>query len=109
VGHVPEVLTGETYTVGPRISFRKIARLPKAVPFVQVLFGGSHFSQSTGGITGGGNQFAFALGGGGDFGLGSSQNFALRLEGDYFGIRSSGSTTPSIRLSAGIAYRFGNK
>jgi hypothetical protein len=26
-----------------------------------------------------------------------------------FGIRSSGSTTPSVRLSAGIAYRVGNK
>jgi hypothetical protein len=105
-GHVPETLTGETYTFGPRFSYRK---LPRVVPFAQALFGGSHFSESTGGITGGGTQFTFAIGGGGDVGLGGSQRFALRLEGDYFGIRSSGATTPAMRLSAGIAYRFGTK
>jgi len=92
--------------VGPRFTYR---RLPRNVPFVQALFGGSHFSTSTGGITGGGNQFAFALGGGTDIGLGSSQKFALRLEGEYVGIRSSGATTPAMRLSAGIVYRFGGK
>jgi hypothetical protein len=105
-GHIPETLTGETYTFGPRFSYRKLARV---VPFAQALFGGSHFSESTGGITGGGTQFAFALGGGGDVGLGGSRKFALRFEGDYFGIRSSGTTTPAARLSAGIVYRIGNK
>jgi hypothetical protein len=106
VGHVPGTFSGETYTFGPRFSYRKLDRV---VPFAQALFGGSHFSQSTGGITGGGTQFAFALGGGADIGLGSSQKFALRLEGDYFGIRSSGSTTPCSRLGIGIVYRIGNK
>jgi len=106
VGHIPETLTGETYTFGPRFSYRKLARV---VPFAQALFGGSHFSQYSGGITGGGTQFTFALGGGGDVGFGGSRKFALRLEGDYFGIRSSGATTPAMRLAAGIAYRFGNK
>jgi hypothetical protein len=105
-GHIPETLTGESYTFGPRFSYRKLASV---VPFAQALFGGSHFSESSGGITGGGTQFTFALGGGGDVGLGASRRFALRLEGDYFGIRSSGSTTPAMRLSAGIAYRIGNK
>lgn len=105
-GYPSESLTGETYMVGPRFSYRKLDRL---VPFAQALFGGSHFSASSGGITGGGNQFAFCLGGGGDIGLGSSRKLALRLEGDYFGIRSSGSTTPAARLSAGIVYRIGNK
>jgi len=105
-GHVPETLTGETYTFGPRFSYRKLDRV---VPFAQVLFGGSHFSESTGGITGGGTQFAFAVGGGGDIAVSGSRKFALRLEGDYFGIRSSGSTTPSARLSVGIVYRIGNK
>jgi len=103
-GHVPEGITGETYTFGPRFSYRKLDRL---VPFGQALFGGSHFSQSTGGITGGGTEFTFALGGGGDIGLGSSRKFALRLEGDYVGIRSSGSITPSTRLGAGLVYRIG--
>ena len=106
VGHVPQILTGETYTFGPRVSYRKLDNI---VPFAEALFGGSHFSESTGGITGGGTQFTFALGGGADIGLGSSRKFALRLEGDYFGIRSSGSTTPCSRLSAGIVYRIGKK
>jgi hypothetical protein len=106
LGHIPQALTGETYTFGPRFSYRKLDRV---VPFAQALFGGSHFSESTGGITGGGTQFTFAVGGGADIGLGSSRKFALRLGGDYFGIRSSGSTTPSVRPSVGIAYRIGGK
>ena len=106
VGHIPQSFTGEAYTFGPRFSYRKLDRV---VPFAQALFGGSHFSTSTGGITGGGNEFAFALGGGADIGLGSSRKFAVRLEGDYFGIRSSGSTTPALRLSAGIVYRMGKR
>lgn len=105
-GYPSKSLTGETFTAGPRFSYRKLGRV---VPFAQALFGGSHFSTSSGGITGGGSQFAFALGGGADLGLGSSRKFALRLEGDYFGLRSSGSTTSAARLSAGIVYRIGNK
>ena len=105
-GHVPEAFTGETYMVGPRFTYRK---LPRTAPFFQALFGGSHFSESTSGITGGGNQFAFLLGGGGDVVLNSSRNLALRLEGDYVGIRSSGTTTPAMRLGVGIVYRFGGK
>ena len=103
-GHVPEAFTGETYMVGPRFSYRK---LPRTVPFFQALSGGSHFSESTSGITGGGNQFTLLLGGGGDVVLNSSRNLALRLEGDYVGIRSSSSTTPAMRLGVGIVYRFG--
>src|SRR5580704_8806954 len=106
LGHIPQSFTGETYMAGPRFSYRKLNVL---VPFAQALFGGSHFSASSGGITGGGNEFAFGLGGGADLGLGSSRKFGLRLEGDYFGIRSSGSTTSSARLSAGIVYRIGNR
>jgi outer membrane immunogenic protein len=106
VGHVPETITGETYLFGPRFSYRKLDRI---VPFAQALFGGSHFSESTGGITGGGSQFTFALGGGADIGLGSSQKFALRPQLEYVGIRSSGSTTPGVRLSIGIVYRIGKK
>jgi len=105
-GHVPQLITGETYTFGPRFSYRKLDRL---VPFGQALFGGSHFSTSTGGITGGGSQFTFALGGGADYLLGSSRKFALRLEGDYFGIRSAATTTPSVRLGIGLTYRIGQR
>ena len=63
---------------GPRFSYRKLNGL---VPFAQALFGGSHFSASSGGITGGGNEFAFGLGGGADLGLGSSRKFGLRPGG----------------------------
>ncbi|HXZ33873.1 MAG TPA: hypothetical protein VEH30_16470 [Terriglobales bacterium] len=110
-GHVPEALTGETYMAGPRFSYRKFGRL---VPFAedlffQGLFGGSHFSESTGGITGGGSQFTFALGGGADIGLGSARKFALRPQLEYVGIRSGGSITPAVRLSAGIVYRIGER
>lgn len=110
-GHVPEALTGETYMVGPRFSYRKFDRL---IPFAQDLFfqglfGGSHFSESTGGITGGGSKFTFALGGGGDIGLGSAQKFALRPQLEYVGIRSAGTTTPAVRLSMGIVYRIGQR
>jgi len=108
-GHVPENLTGETYLVGPRFTYRKFE---KFVPFAQdlffqSLFGGSHFSRSTGGITGGGSQFTFAFGGGADVGLGRTQRFALRPKLEYVGIRSGDSTTPSVRLSIGIVYRIG--
>ncbi|HXZ40165.1 MAG TPA: outer membrane beta-barrel protein [Terriglobales bacterium] len=110
-GHVPEAFTGETYMAGPRFTYHKFDRLiPFAQDlFVQGLFGGSHFSQSTGGITGGGTQFAFALGGGVDMGLGSAQKFALRPQLEYVGIRSAGATTPSVRLSIGIVYRIGQR
>jgi hypothetical protein len=102
--HVPESITGETYLFGPRVSLR---RQPWMTPFVQALFGGSHFSEYTGGITGVGQQFAFLVGGGGDLSFTRQSRFAIRLEGDFVGIRSSGSTTPAARLSVGIVYRIG--
>jgi len=105
-GYPSESLTGETYTFGPRFTYRNLDRI---VPFAQALFGGSHFSASSGGITGGGTEFTFSLGGGSDIALRGSQRLALRLEGDYFGIRSSGSTTPAVRLSAGIVYHLGDR
>jgi hypothetical protein len=110
-GHVPEAFTGETYMAGPRFTYHKFDRfVPFAQDlFVQALFGGSHFSESTGGITGGGSQFTFALGGGVDIGLGSTQKFALRPQLEYVGIRSGGSTTPSARLSIGVVYRIGQR
>lgn len=110
-GHVPETLTGETYMGGPRLAYRKLDRF---APFAQdlffhALFGGSHFSESTGGITGGGSQFTFALGGGVDIGLGNTRQLAVRPQLEYVGIRSAGSTTPAVRLSVGIVYRIGHR
>lgn len=96
---------------GPRFTYRRFGRF---VPFAQDLFfqglfGGSHFSESTGGITGGGSQFTFALGGGLGIGLGSARKFALRPQLEYVGIRSAGSITPAVRLSVGISYGIGRR
>lgn len=99
-------LTGETYTFGPRFSYRKAGRI---VPFAQVLVGGSHFSAATSGISGSGSEFAFSIGGGLDFALDKAQKFALRPQADYFGIHDFGSTTSVARLSVGIVYRIGKR
>jgi hypothetical protein len=106
-GHVGPSITGETYTFGPRLSFRKPGG--RFVPFAQALFGGSHFSMDTSGISGEGTESAFGLGGGGDIVLGSSGKFALRGQVEYFGLSANSSTTNSVRLSGGIVYRIGRK
>jgi hypothetical protein len=54
-------LTAETYTFGPRFSYRKWGRL---VPFAQVLVGGLHASAVTTGFTNASNAFAFGAGAG---------------------------------------------
>jgi len=105
-GNVGPTLTGDTFTLGPRFTYRRFEHIE---PFAQALIGGSHFNISTGGITGGGFPFAWGLGAGLDIPLGSARKFALRLADDDFGTRSGGATTISNRLSAGIAFRFGQK
>lgn len=100
-------LTGETYTFGPRLSYRKSDRV---VPFAQALFGGSHFSASFSGISGSaGNHFAFGFGGGADVALGRSGKVALRPQVEYFGLPLNGSVISNVRLSVGIVYRIGKK
>jgi len=105
-GHIPQSFTGELYSFGPRFYLRKPGS--RFVPFGQALFGGSHFSMSPPGISGGGTQFAFGLGGGGDITLKHNGRFALRGQAEYFGIRTNGDTTPCTRLSVGIVYRLGS-
>ena len=106
-GHIPQSFSGELYTFGPRFYLRKPGS--RFVPFGQVLFGGSHFSTSTGGISGGGTQFAFGLGGGGDLTIHRGGRFAVRGQVEYFGVRANGGTTPCSRLSAGLVYRLGKR
>jgi len=105
-GYPSQSVTGETFTAGPRFTYRRIHWLQ---PFAEGLIGGSHFSANSGGITGGGAKFAFAGGLGVDAALGHQKRFAVRLQRDYFGVRSAGSNTICDRLSAGIAYRIGAK
>lgn len=105
-GYPSQSLTGETFMVGPRLTYRRVGWLQ---PFAEGLIGGSHFSTNSGGITGGGAEFAFAGGVGADIALGHQKRFAMRLQRDYFGVRSAGSNTICDRLSAGIVYRIGAK
>ena len=105
-GYPSQSLTGETFTFGPRFTYR---RFPRLEPFAEGLIGGSHFNANSGGITGGGAEFAFALGAGLDIALGHRKKFAVRLQRDYFWVRSGGAFTICDRLSAGLAFRFGEK
>jgi hypothetical protein len=105
-------LTALTYTAGPRFSYRHW----KAVtPFGQVLLGGAHVvstSQAT--YNGPSNAFALGIGGGADFGLGSSGRFALRPQVEYFGFGlpsdfGFGNATGTVRVSVGLVYRIARK
>lgn len=99
-------LMAETYTFGPRFSYRHWDRL---VPFGQVLVGGLHSSVATTAFTGRSNAFAFGAGGGADFVLDRAERFAVRPQLEYLGFRANGSTVGNFRLSIGIAFRIGKK
>ena len=105
-GYPSESLTGETFTAGPRFTYR---RFPRLEPFAEGLIGGSHFNLNSGGVTGGGAEFAMAAGAGLDIALGHRKKFAIRLQRDYFWVRSGGEFTIDDRLSAGLAFRFGQR
>ncbi len=105
-GYPSESLTGETFTAGPRFTYRRFSRLQ---PFAEGLFGGSHFNLDSGGVTGGGAEPALAAGAGLDILLGQQKRFGLRLQRDYFWIHSGGEFTVNDRLSAGIVFRIGQK
>lgn len=98
----------ESYLFGPRFSVR---HSDKFTPFVQALFGGAHQNSITvGGVTvPGSSNFAFSFGGGTDIGIAKSGMIALRPQFDYIGVRNSGSTTSTERVSVGIVFNFGSK
>ena len=97
-------LTVETYTAGPRFSYRKKGRF---VPFAQALLGGSHASMVSG-FTGL-NSFVFGGGAGADIGLGRAGRFAVRPQLEYLGFRASGITTNSTRFTLGLVFHFRGK
>jgi outer membrane immunogenic protein len=98
-------LTTESYTFGPRITYRKSDRF---MPFGEALFGASHASASAGGVSASSNPFTYAMGGGVEIPLGS-HSWALRPEADYVGLRANGATTNCVRISMGIVYHIGQK
>lgn len=97
-------LTTENYMFGPRVSYRYLNRL---TPFGQILLGGNHASASASGFTGATDAFAVSAGGGADVGLDQKGRFALRPQIEYLGLRANQSMTNAVRISIGLAFRFG--
>ena len=89
-----------TFLAGPRFSVRPRSRL---TPYVETLFGGTHFTPS--GFPGT-NGFTALAGGGVE--LGMSPSWALRPQLDYLAIRTGGSTLNTARISVGLAYHIGS-
>ena len=101
-------ITFESYTFGPRFSFRQN---DKFVPFVQALFGGAHENSITvGGVTvPSANAFAFSFGGGTDIAIAKDGKIALRPQFDYVGLRNNGATTNTERVTVSIVFNLGQK
>lgn len=99
-------LTTETYTIGPRFSYRAFDRF---VPFAQILIGGQHASAVTTGFTDASHAFALGAGAGVDIGLDRGGRFAVRPQMEYFGFRAKSTTTTTARLSIGIVFRIGKR
>ena len=101
-------LTFESYTFGPRFSFRGNDRF---VPFVQAVFGGAHENAITvsGITTPGSNAFAFSFGGGTDIPIAKDDKIALRPQFDYVGLRNDGSTTNTERVTISVVFNIGGK
>jgi len=89
-----------TFLAGPRFSVRPRSRF---TPYVETLFGDTHFTTS--GFPGT-NGFTALAGGGVE--LGMSRSVALRPQLDYLAIRTGGSTLNTARISVGLAYHIGN-
>ena len=90
-----------TFLAGPRFSVRSRSRF---TPYVETLFGDTHFARS--GFPGT-NGFTALAGGGVE--LGMSRSVALRPQLDYLAIRTGGSTLNTARISVGLAFRVGSQ
>jgi hypothetical protein len=91
-----------TFMAGPRVATRAMSR---AMPFAQVLLGGSHISggvQFDGALTTG---FAYQPGAGVDLYL--TPALGLRLQGDYRVVRTEGNNGGASRFIVGVVWRQG--
>lgn len=90
------------YLLGPRISFRKSARI---TPFFQTLFGGDRTSNMHLGVN---NAFAVTFGGGADITV--HPKIAIRVvQAEYLITRSLEDTRNNFRYTAGIVFKIGNR
>jgi opacity protein-like surface antigen len=97
----PDGVSLNTYTFmfGPRLIMRNPS---KVTPFVQFLAGAGHLTAGDGG--GSTTNFAYSVGGGVDIGV--LPHLAVRPQLDYVGLRNSGNTTNSTRVSVSAVVRF---
>jgi len=93
-----------SYLGGPRIASHAASAI---TPFAQVLFGGTHMS--------GGTEFDGALNTGFTYQPGAgidvhvAPRIAIRVEGDYRVIRTTGHNNKESRVLAGAVYAFGTQ
>jgi opacity protein-like surface antigen len=99
-----------TYMFGPRIAVRNKGN-DKVTPYFHALFGGAHVSASAFGIGGSDNAFALAVGGGVDARV--TKNVAVRVvQADYMLTKFTDGVNDrqnSVRISAGIVFRWGGQ
>jgi Histidine kinase-, DNA gyrase B-, and HSP90-like ATPase len=100
-GHPGVSLTTDTYTAGPRFSYR---HWDGVVPFGQILIGGVYASAITTGFTGVSNAFAIGAGGGADIKLDGRGRFALRPQMEYFCFRGNGTNSNKRQALTGTSY-----
>jgi opacity protein-like surface antigen len=99
-----------TYLFGPRYSFRKFSRV---TPYAHVLLGAGRLNASANGLDAGENSFAMAAGGGVD--LRFRSHIAIRvIQAEYLmtrfaGVSGASATQNDLRISAGLALRFGSR
>lgn len=75
-----------------------------AKPFLQMLVGLARANASAMGQSGSDNAFAMQIGGGVD--IAATRNLAVRIQGDYRGLRANGGTGNEFRFATGLVYHF---
>jgi outer membrane immunogenic protein len=97
----------QSFLAGPRLNFRA----GRATPFLRALAGAV---RSSAGVTVQGvnisardTEFGAAAGGGLDFAI--SRHWGLRLQGDYFMVRTDGEMVGDPRAAFGVSYRLGQR
>jgi hypothetical protein len=88
------------FLFGPRVSFP----IGKFRPFVHVLIGAGHISESASGLSNSSTSFADALGGGIDYHL--IPLISWRIQADALQTRFFSGTQNNIRISTGIVVHF---
>jgi opacity protein-like surface antigen len=75
-----------------------------AKPFLQMLVGLARANAAAMGQSGSDNAFAMQIGGGVD--IAATRKVAVRIQGDYRGLRANGGTGNEFRFATGVVYNF---